>query len=88
MSYGPIRPDVYRAICVQLDRVLKGAEPADLPVEHPTKFELAINLKTAKAVGLKIPASLIAHRDRDAAPGLRPLGRTFLFSSGTPVVIS
>ena len=51
MSYGPVRPDVYRAICVQLDQVLKGAEPAGLPVEQPTKFELAINLKTANTLG-------------------------------------
>jgi putative ABC transport system substrate-binding protein len=64
MSYGPIRADVYRAICVQLDRVLRGAKPADLPVEQPTKFELVINLKTAKALGLTIPKSLLLQADK------------------------
>ena len=64
MSYGPIRADVYRSICVQLDRVLKGAHPADLPVIQPTKFELVINLKTATALGLTIPQSLLVQADK------------------------
>jgi putative ABC transport system substrate-binding protein len=64
MSYGPIRADVYRAICVQLDRVLRGAKPTDLPVEQPTKFELVINLKTAKALGFTIPQSLLVQADK------------------------
>jgi putative tryptophan/tyrosine transport system substrate-binding protein len=63
-SYGPSRRDVFRIIVVQLDRVLKGAKPADLPVEQPTKFELVINLKTAKALGLTIPQSILVRADR------------------------
>jgi putative ABC transport system substrate-binding protein len=64
MSYGPIRADAYRAICVQLDRVLKGAQPADLPVVQPAKFEFVINLKTARELGLTIPQSLLVQADR------------------------
>ena len=64
LSYRPIRADVYRAMCVQLDRVLKGAKPADLPIVQPTKFELVINVKTAEALALTIPQSLLAQADR------------------------
>jgi putative ABC transport system substrate-binding protein len=64
MSYGPIREDVYRAICVQLDRVLKGARPADLPIVQPARFELVVNLQTAKALGLTIPSSLLVQADK------------------------
>jgi ABC-type uncharacterized transport system substrate-binding protein len=64
MSYGPSRRDVFRVIVVQLDRVLKGAKPAELPVEQPTKFELVINLKTAKALGLTIPQSILGRADQ------------------------
>lgn len=64
MSYGPIRAEAYRAICVQLDRVLKGAKPAELPIVQPTRFELVINLKTAKELGLTIPQSLLVQADK------------------------
>jgi putative tryptophan/tyrosine transport system substrate-binding protein len=64
MSYGPIREDVYRTICVQLDRVLRGANPADLPVVQPVKFDLVINLQTARALGVTIPQSLLVQADK------------------------
>jgi putative ABC transport system substrate-binding protein len=63
MGYGPTYAEIFRQMCIQLDRILKGTKPGDLPVEQPTKFELGINLITAKALGLTIPQSLLLRAD-------------------------
>ena len=64
ISYGPDYPDLYRRAATYLDKIFRGAKPADLPVEQPTKFELVINMKTAKALGLTIPHSLLGRANQ------------------------
>jgi putative ABC transport system substrate-binding protein len=64
MSYGPNFPDLFRRAADYVDKILRGAKPADIPVEQPTKFDLIINITTAKALGLEIPPTLLARADQ------------------------
>ena len=64
MSYGPHYPDLYRQAAIHVDKILKGAKPGDLPVEQPTRFELTINNRAAKAIGLTIPPLLVLRADQ------------------------
>jgi putative ABC transport system substrate-binding protein len=64
MSYGPSAPEIFQRAAGFVDRILKGARPADLPVEQPTRFELVINLRTAKALGPSVPQPLLLRADQ------------------------
>ena len=64
MAYGPNLADLYRRTATYVDKILTGAKPADLPVEQPTKFEIVVNLRTAKALGLTIPPSILIRADQ------------------------
>ena len=63
ISYGPNLPDLFRRAAHHVDKILRGAKPADIPIEQPTKFDLVVNLVTAKALGLEVPPSLLARAD-------------------------
>jgi len=63
LAYGPYVVDLYRRAATYVDRILRGAKPADLPVQLPVKFEMAVNLKTAKALGLTVPQSILLRAD-------------------------
>src|SRR5215813_8878986 len=63
LSYGPDRVDIFRRAATYVDRILRGEKPGDLPVQFPTRFEMAVNLKTAKALGLAVPPSIMLRAD-------------------------
>jgi putative ABC transport system substrate-binding protein len=64
MSYGTNAPDLFRRAADYVNKILRGAKPADIPVEQPTRFELVVNLKTAKAIGHDVPAALVLRADK------------------------
>ena len=64
MAYGPNQSEYYRRLSVYIDKILKGAKAADLPIEQPTRFDFVINLKTASIIGLALPQSLVARADQ------------------------
>ena len=64
MAYGPELPDLYRRAATYVDKILKGAKPAEMPVEQPTRFYLTVNLKTAKALGITFPPSILLRADK------------------------
>jgi len=64
MAYGPLIGDLYRRAATYVDKVLKGAKPADLPIEQPMKFDFIVNLKTAKQIGVTVPPNVVVRADR------------------------